>query len=331
MNKILIAAAGLAIAASPAAAEKYNLTVAGYSPGGLVSTIGIGMDKALAKAYPGSAVTYQTGSGGYSNAMLVTRKKVPVGFIGDHEMSVIVAGKPPFKKPLTNLRLMFKPYVGATRFQISHILVRKDFAEKHGLKTFADIAKKKPPMRIAYNRPGNADGDVHISHLANIGVKPADIKKWGGQIVRAASREITSLMLDRRIDVAAFGISYRHPRVREIAKGVDVVMLPITKANAEKTAKEWNGTLCKIKASEYDFLASDSWGTCIGLGLYADASMDEKTVYNITKGIYTNVDTFKAAHRLLKKVVTAKTMAEKGNVPYHPGALKYLKEAGLVK
>lgn len=331
MKKLLFAGALLALAGSPALAQKYNITVAGYSPGGLVSTIGIGMDKALAKAFPGSAVTYRTGSGGYSNAMLVTRKQVPVGFVGDHEMSVIVAGKPPMKKPLKNLRLLFKPYVGATRFQISHILVRKDFAEKHGLKTFADIAKKKPPMRIAYNRPGNADADVHITHLANIGVKPADIKKWGGQVVRAASREIVSLMLDRRIDVAAFGISYRHPRVREIAKGVEVVMLPITKANAEKTAKDWNGRLCQIKASEYNFLATDSWGTCIGLGLYADASLDEKTAYNLTKAIYTNIATFRSAHRLLKKVVTEKTLSESGNVPFHPGALKYMKEAGLAK
>ncbi len=331
MRKMLLAAAAAALLATPAAAQKYNITVAGYSPGGLVSTIGIGMDKALAKSFPGSAVTYRTGSGGYSNAMLVTRKQVPVGFIGDHEMSVIVAGKPPMKKPLKNLRLLLKPYVGATRFQISHILVRKDFAQKYGLKTFADIAKKKPPMRIAYNRPGNADADVHITHLANIGVKPADIKKWGGQVVRAASREITSLMLDRRIDVAAFGISYRHPRVREIAKGLDVVMLPISKENAEKTAKEWNGRLCQVKASEYDFLAADSWAACIGLGLYADASLDEKTAYNLTKAIYTNVDTFRSAHRLLKKVVTKKTLSEPSNVPYHPGALKYLKEAGLVK
>ena len=235
MKSILFAAAGLALAASPAAAQKYNLTVAGYSPGGLVSTIGIGMDKALAKAFPGSAVTYQTGSGGYSNAMLITRKKVPVGFIGDHEMSVIMAGKPPIKKPLKNLRLLFKPYVGATRFQISHVLMRKDFADKYGIKTFADIAKKKPPMKIGYNRPGNADGDVQVTQLELIGVKAADIKKWGGQVVRAASREMTSLMLDRRIDVISFGMSFRHPRVREIAKGLDVVMLPISKEVAEKT------------------------------------------------------------------------------------------------
>ncbi len=331
MRRMLFAAAGLVIAASPAAAQKYNLTVAGYSPGGLVSTIGIGMDKALAKAYPGSAVTYQTGSGGYSNAVLLTRKKVPVGFIGDHEMSVIMAGKPPIKKPLKNLRLLFKPYVGATRFQISHVLVRKDFAEKHGLKEFADIARKKPPMRIGYNRPGNADGDVQQTQLELIGVTPDDIKKWGGQVVRAASREMTSLMLDRRIDVISFGMSFRHPRVREIAKGLEVVMLPISKDVADKTTKAWNGKTCQIKASEYDFLARDSWATCIGLGAYADASMDNETAYNLTKAIYENIDTFKSAHRLLKKVVTKQTLSELGNVPHHPGAIKYMKESGLIK
>ena len=260
MRKILLAAAGLAITAAPAAAQKYNLTVAGYSPGGLVSTIGIGMDKALAAQFPGSAVTYKTGSGGYANAMQVTNKQVPIGFIGDHEMGLIMSGKSPVGKPLKNLRLLFKPYVGATRFQISHVLVRKDFAEKHGLKEFTDIAKKKPPVRVAYNRPGNADGDVQATQFELIGVKSGDFEKWGGQLVRAASREMTSLMLDRRIDMISFGMSFNHPRVREIAKGLDIVMLPISKDIADKTTATWNGKTCIIKASEYKFLAKDSWG-----------------------------------------------------------------------
>ena len=327
----ILAAAGLMLAASPAAAQQYNLTVAGYSPGGLVSTIGIGMDKSLAKQFPGSAVTYQTGSGGLANAMLVSRGKTPLGFIGDHEMAVVVNGRPPFKKPLTNLRLLFKPYVGASRFQISHVLVRKDFAEKHGLKTFADLAAKKPPIKLAINRAGNNDSEVSLSLLEGIGVKPDDIKKWGGQVVRAASREMTSLILDRRIDGLMFGISYNHPRVREIAKGLEVVMLPITKENAEKTAKEWNAKVCGFKASEYAFLASDSASVCVGMGTYVNEKMDDATAYNVTKAIFEQVDTFKSSHRLLNKVVTVQSLAEAGPVPWHPGALKYLKEKGLVK
>lgn len=331
MRNLAFAALGLALAATPAAAQKYNLTVAGYSPGGLVSTIGIGMDRALAAQFPGSAVTYQTGSGGLANAVLVAGKKTPLGFIGDHEMAVVVNGRPPFKQPITSLRLLFKPYTGDSRFQISHVIIRKDFAEKHGLKTFADLAAKKPPIKLAINRPGNNDSEVSLSLLEHIGVKPDDIKKWGGQLVRAASREQTSLMLDRRIDGLMFGISYNHPRVREIVKGVEVVMLPITKEVAEKTAKEWNASVCGFKASEYDALASDSASVCVGMGTYVHESMDEQLAYNITKAIFEQVDKFKAAHRLLNKVVSVQTLAEKGPVDWHPGALKYLKEKGLVK
>ena len=37
-----------------------NLTVSGASPGGLWSALGVGLDKVINKAYPGSTITYQT-------------------------------------------------------------------------------------------------------------------------------------------------------------------------------------------------------------------------------------------------------------------------------
>ena len=59
--------------------------------------------------------------------------------------------------------------------------------------------------------------------------------------------------------------------------------------------------------------------------------MDNETAYNVTKAIHEQIDKFKSAHRLLQKVVTHETLAEAGNVPHHPGALKYLKEKGIAK
>ncbi len=55
-------------------------------------------------------------------------------------------------------------------------------------------------MKVAFNRPGNLDGDVGLGVFEANGISQDDIKKWGGQVVRAASREMTSLMLDRRLD-----------------------------------------------------------------------------------------------------------------------------------
>lgn len=327
----IFAIAALMLISSPSMAQKYNLTVAGYSPGGLVSTIGAGMDKALATQFPGSTVTYQTSSGGIANGMLIATKKVPMGLIGDHEFPIIYEGRPPYKTPVKNLRLVFKPYVGATRFQISHALVNKAFAERHGLKTFKDLAAKKVPIRIAVNRPGNADGNVAIEFLNAIGYPPAAIEKAGGQIVRAASAEQTSLMLDRRIDGLIFGISYGHPRVREIEKGEPIVMLPFDEATSKAVADKWGGKVCQVKQSEYAFLPADSYSVCMGLGLYVRDDADEALVYNVTKAMYEQIGAFHAAHRLLKQFVTAQTMAEPGMVPHHPGAARFMREKGLLK
>jgi len=330
-RQIYAAAAVVMLVSSPSLAQPYNVTVAGYSPGGLVSTIGAGMDKALATQFPGSTVTYQTSSGGLANGMLVATKKVPMGLIGDHEFPIIFEGRPPYKTPVKNLRLVFKPYVGATRFQISHALFSKEFADRHGLKTFADLARVRPPMRIALNRPGNADGDVSLAFLDAIGLKPADIQKAGGQVIRAASGEQSSLMLDRRIDGLMFGISYRHPRVLEIEKGLPIVMLPFDEATSKKVAEQWGGKVCEVKPGEYNFLNGSSFSVCMGLGLYVRDDADETLVYNVTKAMYEQIGAFHAAHRLLKQFVTEQTMAEPGLVPHHPGAARYMKEKGLLK
>ena len=323
--------AGTVALTQPAAAQKYNLTVAGYSPGGLISTIGAGMDAALNAAYPGSTVTYQTGSGGLANAMLLEQKKVPLGFVADHELAVAVKGKPPINKPLKDLRILFRPYAPSSRFQATHALANKAWAEKHGITTFADIAAKRPAMRVAVNRPGNMDGDVGLAVLAAIGVTPKDIASWGGQVVRAASREMTSLMLDRRLDVVVFGISYNHPRIREMANGVDLVMLPMTEDVAKKVSADLGVEPCSFKADEYKFLASDSASVCVGISVVARADMDDQLAYNITKGVGDNIEKFKAAHRLLKQVVTMQTFSAGGQAPFHPGAAKYFKEKGLMK
>jgi uncharacterized protein len=327
---VMLAAAAVALTA-PAAAQPYNLTVAGYSPGGLVSTAAAGLDKALNAAFPGSTVTYQTGSGGLANAMLLHQKKVPLGFVSDTELNVVIKGLPPFKEPIKDLRLLFHPYSASSRFQATHFIANKEWADKHGIKTVADIAAKKPPMRIAVNRPGNLDGDVSINAMKAYGISLDDIKKWGGQVVRAASREQTSLMLDRRLDVASFGISINHPRVREMANGLDLVLLPMTQEAAKKVADEMGAAVCQIKTSDYKFLATDSASICVGLNTLVRADMDEKLAYNVTKGVVENLDKYQAAHRLLAKAVTVESFTEKGLVPYHPGAEKYYREKGLLK
>lgn len=327
----LVVAGIVAVLAGPASAQPYNLTVAGYSPGGLVSTAGAGLDRALNAAFAGSTVTYQTSSGGLANATLVDQKKVPLGFISDTELNVAVNGKPPFKEPIKSLRLLFNPYSAGSRFQATHVLVSKEWADKHGIKSVADIAQKKPPFRVAINRPGNLDGDAGLAVLTANGITQDNIKAWGGQVVRAASQEMTSLMQDRRLDGVIFGISINHPRVAEMANGLPLVMLPLKAETVKKISQELGGGPCEIKASEYKFLAEDTPTLCVGLSTVVHADMDQTLVYNVVKGITENLDKYQAAHRLLKEAVTLQSFTQKAEVAYHPGAEKYYREKGLLK
>jgi hypothetical protein len=329
MRKFLIGATGAALLAAAAAhaQEKFNLTLAGASPGGLWSTIGAGIDKALNKAFPGSTVTYQTGPGGLANAKLVSDKKAPMGIIADMELAAAYRGEGPFTgRAQKDLRTLFRAYSPASRFQYSYVLVNGDVAAQHGIKSMADLKRNAGNVRIAFNRPGNMDGDIGIAVIEANGINMKSFK----QVVRAASREMTSLMLDRRVDVAVLGIAYNHPRIREMENGIPLVMLDAGKAESAAVATRFGGQPCAIKAGEHKFISEDKTSVCVGAVIGVHKDMDEQTAYNLVKGLLANLEDFKSAHRLLKKEVTPRSVAEPAVAPHHPGAARAFKEANLM-
>ncbi|MBC7359530.1 MAG: C4-dicarboxylate ABC transporter substrate-binding protein, partial [Desulfacinum sp.] len=53
-------------------------------------------------------------------------------------------------------------------------------------------------------------------------------------------------------------------------------------------------------------------------------------VYAIVKEVFDNLEEFKKLHPAYS-VLTRENMLEGLSAPFHPGALKYYKEAGLIK
>ncbi len=312
-------------------AQELNLTLSGASPGGLWSRIGGGIDAAIAKAYPGSTVTYQTSSGGLANVSLVSRGKVQMGMATDGELNAAVNGTAPFKKAIDNTRILFRVYAPAARFQMGFFAVTKSFADKYNVKTFDDIVKNKLPIRIAINRRGNMDANVAEEVMNMMNASRKDIVSWGGQIVNAASKEIVSLVSDRRLDVVNFGISFNHPRVREIAKNASPVLLSYTEDAAAAVAKKFGGEVCRVKAGEYKWSPNGAVSICVGAVIIVNADMDDDLAYKITKAMIEQIETFKnKSHRAIKKSATPQVLSQKGAAAFHPGALKYFKEKGLM-
>jgi hypothetical protein len=60
------------------------------------------------------------------------------------------------------------------------------------------------------------------------------------------------------------------------------------------------------------------------------SKVPDEVVYAITKEVFDNFDTFKTLHPAYEGL-TKESMLEGLSAPIHPGAMKYYKEAGLMK
>lgn len=66
-------------------------------------------------------------------------------------------------------------------------------------------------------------------------------------------------------------------------------------------------------------------------GLVTTAQMDDATVYQLTKAVFENFDSFKTLHFVFSTLDRDKMVSTGIIAPIHPGALRYYKEVGLIK
>jgi len=330
MLRLKTVAAALAIGAAislPAIAQTpvYQLTLAGASPGGLWSSLGIGVDRAMKAAFPGSTVTYQTSGGGIANVLLLEQKKVPLGIVHNMELRMAQDGEPPFKSKIQDLRVIAYLYNWAP----VQLLMTKEFADKHGIRTFEDIAKKKPPLRVATNRRGNIVQEVVDRMFRASGVTAQDIEKWGGAVVYAASQEQSDLIRNRRIDAVFNSLFVGQRSILEIAQAVPVVMLPVGEDTIRKVAQESGVDRFVIPAKSYEWQPEAAPTVSLGAMLVANKDMSDQDAYNIAKALVENIKDVQAVHPAMK-ALTPKFLTQQSVGAYHPGAAKYFKEKGLL-
>jgi len=327
MTRIIAAVlAYVLVALAPAQAQTYNLTLSGASPGGLWTLLGVGIDAAVREAYPGSVVTYQTSGGGFANIAIVNRGESELALAHDAELKMAVDGKGPFNAPVTSLRaIAFLYNWGPMQF-----IVIKDFADKYDLKSLADIKAKKAPIRIGINKRGNIGGDLSIALLEAAGITEKDLESWGGKIIYAASSEQSDLILNRRIDMVSNPIFVRHSSLRKIDESIDVVLLSVPNDIAGAVNAEMGTQDFVIPADSYKNQKEPVETITPGAALFVNAQMSDDDAYNLTKALFENIDKIQGVHGSMK-ALNRELMASLSVIPYHPGAIRYLKEAGLVK
>lgn len=324
MQYVSAVAFASAVLFTAGAANAENLNLCGGSPGGLWSLLGVGLDSAAKQADPNTTITYQTSSGGYANVLQVKQKKCDLGIVHVGEGVQANKGGAPFTEPVKGFSVLMVMYDWAPMQWI----MTKEFSDKHGIKSLADLAAKKPPLRLVLNRRGILPSQLGELNLKSAGVTLDDISSWGGKVEFQGSKNASEIMQNGRADMWANATFVGSGSIRKIANAVPVTLLQVPEAAVMASVEQFGSKPWTIKAGGYPWLESDINTYAARALLIVDDSMSEDDAYKLTKAVLDNVDKVQGVHKAMKGF-TPELMSSLKELPYHPGAAKAYAEHGL--
>jgi hypothetical protein len=324
--KAFVVAACIGLTAGAAQAEPVNLTLSGGNPGGLWSLLGAGMDRAVKVSDGDSVITYQATGGGFANIGLLGANRTDLGLVHDAEVKLALTGQEPFNAPVTNMMAIGYMYNWAPM----HFFLRKDLAEQYNIDSLDDIATSGAPISIGINRSGNITGNVALFMLEKAGLSEAKLTENGGSFVRAGANEQGDLMKDGRIGMATNGIFIGHSSFRAIDENVDVILLQIPQDVIDATNEEFGTSAYTIPSGSYSKQEGDVKTMALGAMVVTTDSMSDDTAYSLAKSFAENIDEIRGVHKAMQQLNPA-LMVSQTVLPFHPGAERAYKEAGLIK
>jgi TRAP transporter TAXI family solute receptor len=201
-----------------------------------------------------------------------------------------------------------------------HVVVRKDA----GIKSVADLKGK----RVALDEPGSGTLVNARAILAAYGLKEADIKPEYIKPNQAGDK-----MKDGSLDAFFFTGGAPAGAIAELASaggGIDILAIDGAPADALRAASPFFSP---------DVIAADTYKgvgavktLAVGAQWVTSDKADAATVYEITKALFSDAAQQQLAAGHAKGRFITKENAVKGaGIPFHPGAEKFYKEAGLLK
>ncbi len=293
--------------------EKVDLKMMTGPTGGSWIPLGGAIAELIQKSIPGTTVSVAPG-GGIANVMGVEEGKADIGF-GNSSSSVDgVSGRPPFKAPTKNVTQLANLYP-----QYFQIFVLKDSE----IKSVADLKGKS----ICPGPKGHTGELLSQQILQVYGLSYKDM----GKVNHVSYSDAGALMKDGHAHAWLPGTTIPASVGLDLAttKGIRLISIPDDKI---KELQKMNVGYIKriIPAGTYPGFNEDAQTVGYFTHLVISAKLPESLVYKITKVLAENVSRLADVVKDMKGV-TVKDLALDIGVPFHPGALKYYKEVGVIK
>jgi TRAP transporter TAXI family solute receptor len=305
---ILATVVGVTIGLSaPAAAADMKLMTG--PQGGVWVPLGGQLKDMWEKAVPGLNVQSLPGAG-IANVRGVDEGKADVGFGNSISTVDGLKGTAPFPKPTTNVCNVATLYP-----QYYQLVVNAD----SGVKSVKDLKGKG----VTTQQRGNT-GELITGQLLKVnGLTYNDVK-----MSFVSYTDSVTQMQDGHAVAFGLGTTIPSGAVMDLAAARSVTILDLADQLAEMRKLNPGYTLVTIPKGTYPKQDNDVKVIGYATHIVASCKLPDDTVYAMTKAMASNIASMASVNKSMSGL-TPKGMAEDIGVPFHPGAAKFYKEAGI--
>ena len=296
-------------------ASAQNISVGTGGTGGVYYPMGGGLASVLSKYVSGMSATAEVTGGSVDNLNLIGTGKPYVGFSMADAAYDAIQGTGKFNNKKIELRNLLVLYPNRM-----HVVT----VESTGIKTMKDIKGK----RISTGSPGSATEVMALRLLEAAGLE----KGRDFQSERLSVAESVNAIKDKKIDAFFWVGGLPTASVTDLANspGNKLVMIDNDAEVAAMNKKYGNLYYTDvIPKSMYSGMAKDNKVSAVANMLVVSSAMPDDQAYKIVKAIFDNKKELVATHAEYENVTVKNQKAENSSVPFHPGAIKYLREQGI--
>jgi len=303
---VLAAAAVLALGGPAPAADLKLMT---GPQGGSWIPLGGQLKDLWEKALPGLNVQVLPGAG-IANVRGIEEGKADIGLSNSISAADAMTGKPPFNKPHANVCNIATLYPQYFKFVV---------LADSGINKISDLKGKS----ITTQQRGNTGEAITKQFLEAHGLSYNDVK-----VSFVGYSDSVNQMKDGH--AVAFGLNTQAPAgaVMDIAASRDIKLFDQSDIYDKMLTYNPNYKLITLKKGTYPKQDQDLKVIGFFTHVVASCKLPEDQVYTMTKIIRDNTQTLSTVAKDIA-TITPKDMAADVGVPFHKGAAKFYKEAGV--
>jgi len=294
-------------------AADVKMVLATGGTAGTYYPFGGGLAKIWNSKIPGMNITAQATGASAENVRLVNKGEAELAIVQSDTIDFAYNAKEAFKEKLTKMAALAVLYP-----EVIQEVVRGDSK----INSIADLKG----LKVGVGAPGSGT-EANFRQLCDAyGLKKDDVKAQYLSFSESADQ-----FKDKHIDAFIVTAGIPNAAIMDIGTQHSIRILNIAEDRAARLVKKYPFlSRFTVPANTYKNQDKAVKTVAVNAVLIASTEVKNDVAYGIVKSLFENQNELAAAHAKGKEL-NIKTAASGVSIPFHPGAVKYYKEKGLLK